>query len=219
MPLMSMLQNAQGGAFFANAATLAGIEPNEAREALGALCPAIAEQLRARAESDGEAFDNLLDLLEEGGDTGDLDDPAALTSSEAVADGNAILEDVYGSRNAAITAARKLAPQIAETGLTKLTAIAAVSVLAALSRSTAVTPLAAAAPAEKDGGGLLGTIISAVIKGAIQGASRQLAPRRRRRRRYSSYFGRARRRKTSRRRARTPSLDDIFGEILGTRRR
>lgn len=218
MSLMTMLEKAQGGSFFANAAAAAGIEPNEAREALGTLCPAIAQQLRARAENDSAAFDNLLDLLEEGGDTGDLDDPVALTGPEAVADGNAILEDVYGSRNAAITAARKLAPQIAETGLTKLTAIAAVSVLAALSRSTAMTPLAAAAPAKKEGGGLLDTIISAVIKGAIQGASRQLAPRRRRRR-YSSYLGRTRRRKTTRRRARTPSLDDIFGEILGTRRR
>jgi hypothetical protein len=45
---------------------------------------------------------------------------------------------------------------------------------------------------------------------------KQLAPKRRRRRSYSSYFGT--RRKPVRRRTRTPSLNDIFGQILGNRR-
>jgi hypothetical protein len=107
---------------------------------------------------------------------------------------------------------KKLVPGLDDGQLDKLSAIAATSVLAGLSKSYATPQTLASEPA--GGGGLLGTIVSAVVAGALQGIKRQLAPRRRRRRSYSSYFGR-RRKVTRRRRTRTPSLNDIFGQILG----
>jgi hypothetical protein len=112
MALIDMLAGAQGGAFFANVAAVAGLGAAETKSAFAAIAPAIAGQLRDKAEKDPEAFENLLDLLEEGGGNSDLDDREAMTGAEAVADGNAILTDVYGSRNAAIVEIRKLARDI-----------------------------------------------------------------------------------------------------------
>jgi hypothetical protein len=216
MALIDMLAGAQGGAFFANVAAASGLGAAETKIVFTAIGPAIAGQLKGKAEADPESFEDLLDLLEDGGDA-DLDDSEAMTGAEAVADGNAILADIYGSRNAAIVDMRKLAGDIPEASLERLAAVAATAVLAALARSQAVVqPLAGAQTAADTAGGLLGTIVSAIVTGAVQGAARQLAPRRRRS--YSSYFG-TRRRRTTRRHTRSPSLDDIFADILGTRRR
>lgn len=215
MALIDMLAGAQGGAFFANVAAAAGLSAAETKSAFAAIGPAIAGKLKDKAEADAQAFEDLLDLLEDGGDA-ELDDRDSMTGAEAVADGNAILTDIYGSRNAAIVDMRKLAGTVAEAPLEKLAALAATAVLAALARSHATAQPLAAADA---GGGLLGTIVSALVKGAAQGVARQLAPRRRRRS-YTSYFG-SRRRRTTRRRKRTrsPSLEDIFADVLGARRR
>ena len=155
MALIDTLASAQGGAFFANIAAATGLGAAEAKTAVAAIGPAIAAQIKNKAEADPEAFEDLLDLLEDGGDA-DLDNPRALTGGEAVADGNAILTDIYGSRNAAIVDMRKLAGSVAEAPLEKLAAIAATAVLAALARSHArVMPLTGAPAAAETGGGLL----------------------------------------------------------------
>lgn len=219
MALIDMLAGAQGGSFFANVAAASGLGAAETRRVLGVIGPAIAGQLKGKAEADPEAFEDLLDLVEDGSDT-DLDDRDSMTGPEAVADGNAILADIYGSRNAAIVDMRKMAGDVPEAALEKLAAIAATSVLAALagSQAMAAQPPAGAETAARTGGGLLGTIVSAIVKGAVQGAARQLAPRRRRRS-HSGYLGTRRRRTTRRRRMPGRSLDDIFAAILGARRR
>ena len=223
MALMTLLGGAQGGRYFANAGAAAGVAENEARQALGVLGPAIAQKLRAKAEADTRAFEDLVDLLEDGGTGSELDDTKATTGAEAISDGTAILTEIYGTRNAAVTEARRLAPNLAETAVTKLAAIAATSVLAALVRGHArVMPLASAQQAAAVEGGLLGSIVAAIVKGAVEGAVRQLARKpARKRRTYSSYFGRKRRKPAKRRspRARTPTLDDIFAEILGSKRK
>lgn len=217
MVLMTALEKLRNGRFFQDAAEISGVEEEEARKALARLVPAIARRLKAKAEQDAEAYEDLLDLLEDGAD---LDD---LAGAEAVADGNAILSEIYGSRNAAITEARKLAADLAEIALAKLAAIAATAVLASLARRHAPAMGLVGAQAASREGSLLGTIVAAIVKGAVEGAARQLAPKRRRRRRtYGSYFGRKRRRTpVTRRRKRSPtlSLDDIFADILGTRNR
>lgn len=219
MALMEILAAAQGGAFYANAGNAVGLDGKQAGKAMAAMCPAIAQQLRAKSQEDADTFETLLDLLEDDADGGALDDPASLAGSEVIADGNAILDDIYGSRNAAISEMRKIAGQVPETSLGKLAAISATAVLGALAKSNAPMPLASAAPAaSSESGGLLGTIVSELIKGAVQGAAHSLAPKRRRRRSTTSYFGTKRKRRTTKRK-RSPSLEDIFGEILGTRRR
>jgi hypothetical protein len=226
MALMSMLETAQGGSLFATAAKALGLSADDTRAAMTAICPAIAEKLRDKAEQDADTYDTLLDLLDDNAGGGSLEDPEALTGAEAVSDGNAMLEDIYGSRNAAIVALRQLAPAISESALPKLAALSATAVLMVIAAGpgTPAPLVGAQAAADTGGGGILGTIVSAVVKGLMEGAQRSLAPKRRRRRGYSGYFGKRRTtrkttRKTTRRRKTGTTLEDIFGEILGTRRR
>ena len=91
MSLMTILAAAQNGNYFSNAVKVCGLDAGEAEASLEKLCPAIATQLKAKAQNDHEAFESLLDLLDEGGD---LD---GLTDFEALQDGSAVLADIYGS--------------------------------------------------------------------------------------------------------------------------
>ena len=218
MALMDILAAAQGGALYANAGKVVDLDPTETAAAMAAMCPAIARQLKAKSQEDPATFETLLDLLEEGADGTVIDDAGALTGSEAIADGNAILVDIYGTRNAAIAEMRKLAGNIPEIALAKLAAVSATLVLGALAKSHVPMALSEAAPAaSSNGGGIISMIVAALIKGVMQSVTRQLAPRRRRR--YASYATRRRSgRAASKRRARAPSLEDVFGEILGSRR-
>jgi hypothetical protein len=213
MPLMTLLAAAQNGTYFAAAAAASGVAAAEAQAALSAMAPAIAEKLQAKAQADADAFEALLSLLDDGADSSELNDPDALTGAEAIADGAAVLKVLYGSSDAALAAMKALAPALPEPAVKTLAAIGTTSVLAALGQSHAAPQALADAPQAAAGGGLLKTILSALVAGAVQGAIKQLAPKRRRRRRsYSSYFG-------PRRRQGAPTLNEIFGQILGTNRR
>ena len=227
MALMDILTQAQGGAFYANAGKAVGIPPDKARAALDALCPAIALKLRQSAENE-VTLDALLEIIEDGDGDAFLDDPALIGDPEVSKDGNAILADVYGTKTAALKEAKALAPDLDKKALGALTAIAATSVVAALARSQRQSIMMPAMGIQQvagtGGGGLLGTIVSAVIEGAIKGAVRELAPKPRRRR--SSYAAARRRRSKTKTRTRTrtrrtkrPSLDSLFRDILDSIRK
>jgi hypothetical protein len=217
MALMDFLAQAQGGAFFDNVGRATGVAPDEARTAMSALCPAIALKLRERAEQE-ETFDALLDIIEDVNGDAFLDDPALIADPEVAKDGAAILTDVYGTKAVALKAGQALAPDLSKTALATLMAISASSVVAALARSQR-QPLAATGvqtAVGSGGGGLLGTIVSAVIAGAIKGAVSELTPKPRRRRSYATT--RRRRSRTRTRRTSRPSLDSLFRDILGSLR-
>ncbi len=131
MSLMSMLDRAQGGKLFAHVAQSLDLDEAQTRRAMERLCPAIAKSLKARAAEDDDLLDALLDLIKDGAGTSPLDEPEAIADAEAVSDGHAILEDVYGSRNAAMVALRKVAPDVPERELSKLAPISATAVVAA----------------------------------------------------------------------------------------
>ena len=215
MALMDILDAAQGGAFYANVGKAAGLSAADAKSAMGKLCPAYAAALRQRAE-DPDAFEALLELLEDGGQDAILDDVAALADPEVLDDGAAILKDLYGDK--ADREAASLVSGLAAGPLAKLAALSATSVLAVLAQSNKPQQLASADQPAAGGGGFFSTIVTALVEGLMKGAARSLAPKRRRRR-YTSYYGTRRRKAPVRHRTRTPSLDDIFGQILGTRRR
>jgi hypothetical protein len=212
--ITTILEAAEGGRFFANAARAAGVSEEEARAATLKLAPAIAQQLKDKAAKDPEAFEQLLDLIEEG-DAAELQQDGALTDGDAQSDGARILDDLYGSAQAAQASLLGLAGSIAKVPGYTLASINASAVLAALSASNAAK-LKDGGPqaASSAGGGLLSILLAALVKGLLQGARRQLAPRRRRQR-YSSYYGR---RRTARRRRPTIGLDDVFREILTGRK-
>ena len=209
MPLMSILAASENGNYFSNVAQACSMSAGDAKSALERLCPAIAKRLQAKMQSDNNAFEALLDLLDEG------DDLNGLTDSEAIADGKAVLDDLYGSPATALAEMKKLAPGLDDSQYENISAIAATSVLAVLAKSYATPATLAGSTGEApQGGGILSTIIYAILKGLLQGARSQLAPRRRRRRSYTSYFGTRRKTIRRKRRAKTPTLEDIFGQIL-----
>jgi hypothetical protein len=216
MSIISILETAESGRFFANAAKAAGVSDEQARTVSAHFAPAIAQRLKDKAAKDPEAFERLLDLIEEG-DAAELQEDGALTDRDAIEDGTTILADLYGTAAEANAVFKGLAGPIEKASASTLAAINATAVLAALSAAHA--PQAAVANPSGDtgssGGGFFSVLIASLVKGLLQGASRQLAPRRRRRRRYSSYYGR---RRTTRRRKRTVGLDDLFRDILSNRR-
>ena len=213
MTLMSILSASDNGNYFEGVAQACNMSAGQAKSALERLCPAIAAQLKAKAQSDNDSFEALLDLLDEG------DDLNGLTDGEAIADGKVVLVDLYGSPAAALAEMKGLAPELSDTQIEDISAIGATSVLAVLAKSYATPATLAASTGEApQGGGILATIIAALVRGLLQGVRSQLAPRRRRRRSYSSYFGTRRKTTRRRRRATTPTLEDIFEQILGTRK-
>src|SRR5215216_1091103 len=108
MTLMSILATSDNENYFARVAQACSMGAAEAKSVLERLCPAIATQLKAKMQSDNNAFEALLDLLDEGGD---LD---GLTDSESIEDGKAVLEDLYGSQAAALVEMKKLAPGLGD---------------------------------------------------------------------------------------------------------
>lgn len=218
MALIDILAAAQGGQYFSNAGHASGISEDVARRALAVIGPAIAERLRAKSEQDQDSFEKLVDLLDDDDGSFDLDDPNSVLGAEAVADGEAILRDLYGGVSQARTAFSKMNVGVDGVALEQLASLGATSVLAALTTSyrTPQTLVGAQPAVSSSGGGILGQIVSALVEGAMKGATKQLAPKRRKRRSYASYWNAPRKRRTTRRkRARTPSLNDIFGAILG----
>lgn len=239
MNVTTMLAAAQGGKLYDNVAQSLDIGEAETRRAMEKLCPAIARQLKDAAEEDDDLFETLVDLIQDGEGTSPLDEPEALTDAEAISDGNAVLDDVYGSRNEAMVALRKVAPDVPERELAKLAPISAFAVVAALAQANQPMLAAQAQPAASmdsglGGGGVIGTIIGSVIAGAVTGLIREVTSSRNWRgttsytktktRRPSSSRTKTKKKtgtrtKTQTRRT-TPagksiSVEDIFRDILG----
>jgi hypothetical protein len=220
MAIIDLLSAAQSGNFFASAGKTAGLSESDARNAMSVLAPAIAEKLKDKAAADPDAFDQLLDLLEQGGDG--LDDADATTGTEALEDGAAILKDLYGSTDTAQTVLGKLAPQASGSALEKISAISATGVLAALAASNATTLASDTSAADSaggtSGGGILSVIFAALMKGLMSGAMKSMGVRQRRAPRRRYYYGYGTQRPQRRRRKTRPPLERIFRDVLGGRR-
>jgi hypothetical protein len=226
MSLMSMLDQAQGGRLFTVVARSVDLDEAQTRKAMTKLCPAIAERLHARAAEDEELFQSLLDLISDNGAASPLDDADSLTGIEAVSDGNAILDDVFGSRSAAMAALRSADPSIPERELAKLAPISATAVVAALEQANRPLALAsgpAPAAGAASGQGFFGALVAAIIAGIVAALKRKLTASTRRRRSTTYSRTRTQRRTTSasrsraaaRRRTANASVEDIFRDILG----
>lgn len=222
MSLMTILDQAAGGKMYSELAHNLSLDEATMRNAMAKLCPAIAVALHDKAAKDDELFQSLLDLIEDGEEASTLDAPYSLTSAEAVADGTRILDDVFGSRQKAIVALRKVEPALPENDLNTLCPICATIVVAALAKANEPMALAAAAPQQAAGekGGFLGALVSAIIAGIISALVKQFTPRRRRTTSYSTARSkrrttRSRTATTRRSRSASASLENVFRDILG----
>ena len=226
MELIEHIITANGGQQTAAIAAAAGLAPRDFEAVLRAQVPVIARRIHERTESDEAELEAIFDLLEDGEAEEYLRKPRALTSHEAVDDGEDILAHLFGSPEEAARAAP--APKDVDPALAgRLMTYSAVLTVAAMSRRYRAEALPAARlddSGEGKGAGILSIIISALIAGLVKGLSRALLPRRRRRRRYSTRYRRhrrrTRRRTTRRRRTRrarrrgTSILKDILGQVL-----
>lgn len=225
MSLMNMLDQAQVRGLYAIVATSVDLDAEQTRKAMTRLCPAIAERLHARAAQDEEVFQSLLDLIADNGAGNPLEDAEALTGAEAVSDGNAILDDVFGSRSAAMAALRSADPGLPERELAKLAPISATAVVAALAQANkplalAAEPLPAAGAAS--GQGFFGALVAAIVAGIVSALTRKLSAATRRRSRTTYSRTRTQRQTTTnrsrapaRRRTASASVEDVFKDILG----
>lgn len=218
MSLMTLLEQAQGGGLYPAVARSLDLDENQTRSAMRKLCPAIAARLQERAAKDDEMFQTLLDMIESSGQASPLEDADGLTNAEAIADGNAILDDVYGSRNGAMVALREADGTLPERELRKLAPISAVAVVAALAQANRPMALAAAQPAASSAGGsFMAALISAIVAGIVAALKKQFGPKPRRR--TTSYARTRNTRKTTRKatpaRRKTASVEDVFRDILG----
>lgn len=176
MNLIRMLEAAQGGQLFANVAAAIKSDPQSTQAAMEALCPAIAQQLLDAASAYDGLMQSLVEVLEDGAEGSPLHDADALTGKESIADGGMILEDVYGSKDEALDALGPLASGVSTSALPKLAAISATAVVAALTQAQMPMALTGAQPAI-GGGGILGTIMDALVKGVVSEATRQIRQR------------------------------------------
>lgn len=219
MSVMTVLEQAQGGRLLATVAASLDIDEAQTRKAMAKLCPAIAARLQDKAKADEALFQCLIDLIADNAEASPLAASDGLTSAEAIADGNAILSDVYGSRNAAMVALRETDPSLPERELSKLAPISATAVVAALAeanRPMALAGGAKAAAARGAGEGFIAALISAIVAGIVSALTRSLRSGTRRRRTPARYSQSRRRTSTTRRRrTSTASVEAVFRDILG----
>jgi hypothetical protein len=155
MGLADMLLNAHGGGAANVLAQRFGISPDQAVSAVSALAPALASGLQQNAANEG-GLQSLLGALADGQHQQYVEDPAALDRPNTVADGNAILGHVLGSKDAS----RQVASQAsAQTGLgadllKQMLPVVAAMAMGAISQHTAGQLGQGSSP----GGGMLGTL-------------------------------------------------------------
>jgi hypothetical protein len=224
MPVIDVLDKAQGGQLFRKLGEFAGLAPSDAKRAVEALCPSIAARLHEKAR-EADEFQRLLDLLEDN----DSDilvngDPA---SADVRDDGRTVLTDLYGSQEAALKEAIATAQalRIDKSAVEQLQPIAASLVLAVLStryrqvdEAKTEAQIDAQAAREVDGarnvasgkGSIIGIVFAAIGAAVVRGLMNRLMPRRRRRTAYS--YGT--RRRTRRSRRYQPRLEDLFRDLM-----
>ncbi len=211
MEILDIITNAQGGAVPAQLGAAAGVDAETARAALERLVPDIARRIARKAENRDD-YERLLDELDDSEADKYLDNSSALLSRAAARDGEDILEYLYGSLADARRQAASIGPPAGmnEATFGRLMTYAATLVLAAMIRRNKLLVAPAADFAAAPGSGIAASLIGAVIKGIVDGFKRAMLPRRRRTRLSTRHKSR----RTRSRRGRTPSLQDILGDLV-----
>ena len=99
MNILEVIGAAQGGGAVQQLANQFGLKPEQAQSAVGALMPALAAGLQRNMASES-GLSSLVNALGQGGHETYVENPSTLANPETVADGNAILGHVLGSKDA-----------------------------------------------------------------------------------------------------------------------
>lgn len=178
--LFDMLTQANGGAAVQQVGQQAGLQPDMAQAAIKALLPAIAGGLQRNVQQPG-GLQSLLGALQNGQHEQYLDQPEKLAQPDAIADGNAILGHLLGSKDTSRAVAAQAAQKtgLSEQVLKSVLPMVASMAMASLSKQTKQPDMASALsgmlsgqqpqPAAQGGlGGLLGGLLGGQSKSQSQ---------------------------------------------------
>src|SRR5512135_2786956 len=162
MGLADMLLNAHGGGATELLAQRFGISPEQAASAVTALAPALASGIQQNAASEG-GLQSLLGALLGGQHQQYVENAETLERPDTIADGNAILGHVLGSKDVS----RQVASQAsAQTGLGANLLKQMLPVVAAMTMGVLSQHTAGQTPEQAPGtGGTLGTLGSLLSGG------------------------------------------------------
>lgn len=148
MNILEAVLNAQQGAAVREAGQSVGLSSEQTSSALEALVPALAAGLHRNAAQPG-GLDALLGALAGGNHARYVEDPSALGRPDTVADGNAILGHILGSKDVSRAVATQASAQtgIGAEVLKRLLPIAATMVMGSLARQQRAPAAAAGAGA------------------------------------------------------------------------
>ncbi len=156
MNLLDIVLNSQNGALVQQVAKNFGIGESDARNAIGQILPAINRGLQKNSSSP-DGLSALLGALNSGKHQRYVDEPASLSESATLDDGNAILGHLFGSKDVSRNVASHAASQTGmDTGmLKKMLPMVAAMAMGSLGKQGAAS-------------GLLGSALSSGLSGGKQ---------------------------------------------------
>lgn len=184
MNLLEMIMSAQGGASAQQAGSTLGLNQSQTQQAIGALLPAISSALKKNT-SNPQGFAQLMEALKGGSHQQYVDDPQTMTQEGTIADGNAILGHLFGSKDVSRAVAGRAAEQtgIGADLLKKMLPLVATMAMGSLSKQTAApsmqSQLASLAMQQMLGGGSqssgLGSLLGGLLGGGAKRQQQQVA--------------------------------------------
>ena len=155
MNILDAILSAQGGSTARAAGQSVGLSQEQTQAALAALVPALAAGLHRNASQQG-GLEALLGAVNRGGHERYVDQPSTLEREETVADGNAILGHILGSKDVSRSVATQASSQtgIGADVLKKLLPLAATMVMGSLAKQQG-GPASGRAPGGADLFGML----------------------------------------------------------------
>ena len=177
--LFDMLTQTNNGAAVQQVGQQTGLQPDMAQAAIKALLPAIAGGLQRNVQQPG-GLQSLLGALQNGQHEQYLDQPESLAQPNAIADGNAILGHLLGSKDTSRAVAAQAAQKtgLSEQVLKSVLPMVASMAMASLSKQNKKPDMAGALagmlsgqqpqPAQGGIGGLLGGLLGGQSKAQAQ---------------------------------------------------
>ena len=177
--LFDMLTQTNNGAAVQQVGQQTGLQPDMAQAAIKALLPAIAGGLQRNVQQPG-GLQSLLGALQNGQHEQYLDQPESLAQPNAIADGNAILGHLLGSKDTSRAVAAQAAQKtgLSEQVLKSVLPMVASMAMASLSKQTKKPDMVGALagmlsgqqpqPAQGGIGGLLGGLLGGQSKAQAQ---------------------------------------------------
>jgi hypothetical protein len=171
MSLLDTILSANNGAAIGQIAKQLGLPDEVAKQAAGALTPALARGLQRNASKPG-GLDSLLGALSGGNHQQYVDQPEKLTSADTIADGDAILGHILGSKDVSRNVAGAAAQQtgVETTVLKKMLPMLGAVAMGALAKETAGGKLTGVVPGLSSSSNPLG-MLSGLLDSDKDGSS------------------------------------------------